>query len=389
MNPAPQPSITVVGAGLAGLAAAHLLASRGVATTLVGPASDPADTRTTALLSGSVDALVAAGVWYSVEAASAPLRTMRIVDASSRLLRSAPISFEAEEIGLEAFGWNIPNCVLSRSLEDAAAANPLIHRRFDRVAAVECRPQAVTLTMANGDRISSLLAIAADGRSSQTREAAGIGSRTWRYPQVALTLNVRHRRPHRDVSTEFHTESGPFTLVPLPGDRSSLVYVMEPAEAERVAALTDDGLSLELERRCGSYLGCMEVDGPRSFWPLGGLAAREVAANRVALVGEASHVVPPIGAQGFNLTMRDILALCAVLPGSADPGSHAVLADYADRRRVDVAARTTAVDLLNRSLLSDFLPLQFARGLGLYALSRIRPLRQAAMRQGLAPALAP
>jgi 2-octaprenyl-6-methoxyphenol hydroxylase len=202
---------------------------------------------------------------------------------------------------------------------------------------------------------------------------------------MALTANLAHSRPHNFVSTEFHGEGGPCTLVPLPGNRSSIVCVMREAEAMSLSDLGAGQLALELERRSHSLLGRMTVEGPWSTWPMGGLSAERMAARRVALVGEAGHVFPPIGAQGFNLTLRDVAELAAALEGQADPGSDPVLIRYADARRIDVGTRTAAVDLMNRSLLSDFLPIQLARSAGLYMLGRVAGLRRFAMREGLAP----
>jgi 2-octaprenyl-6-methoxyphenol hydroxylase len=234
------------------------------------------------------------------------------------------------------------------------------------------------------------LVIGADGRKSMCRDAAGIGIETRSYPQSALTLAFTHTRPHRDTSTEFHTASGPFTLVPLPGNRSSLVWVLDPGEAEMIDALSDEALSLKLERRSQSILGKITVEPSRGLFPLTMSRAKQFAANRIALVGEAAHVLPPIGAQGLNLGLRDAAAIGEIVIEASrrneDVGCDNVLNDYDRVRRADVGSRALAVDLLNRSLLSDFLPVQSARGLGLYMLDRIGPLRRAVMREGTAPA---
>jgi 2-octaprenyl-6-methoxyphenol hydroxylase len=202
-------------------------------------------------------------------------------------------------------------------------------------------------------------------------------------------LTFNHTRPHRETSTEFHTTSGPFTLVPMPGGRSSLVWVLNPGDAERIGALNDDELSLELERRAQSILGKMKVETGRGLFPLTMSRARQFATRRIALVGEAAHVLPPIGAQGLNLGLRDAAAIGELAIDacrqSGDPGADNVLNKYDRVRRADVGSRALAVDLLNRSLLSDFLPVQSARGLGLYLLDRVGPLRRAVMREGTSP----
>jgi 2-octaprenyl-6-methoxyphenol hydroxylase len=228
------------------------------------------------------------------------------------------------------------------------------------------------------------LAVAADGRRSKLREAAGIATEEWRYPQAALVCDFAHSLPHHDTSTEFHTEHGPFTLVPLPGNRSSLVWVDAPAEAQRRLALSDDALAVEIEQRSASILGKVVVEGRRQVFPLSGLSVRRFADHRIALVGEAAHVFPPIGAQGLNLGYRDVAALGDVLTDAgSDPGASAQLNAYDRARRVDVMARTTAVDAVNRTLLSDFLPASAVRGLGLFLVDRVPLLRRFAMRQGL------
>jgi 2-octaprenyl-6-methoxyphenol hydroxylase len=241
----------------------------------------------------------------------------------------------------------------------------------------------------NGSQVAGRLVIGADGRRSLCRGAAGIATESRSYPQTALTFNLAHARPHHDTSTEFHTESGPFTLVPLPGLRSSLVFVVKPAEAPALAALTGAPLAHEIERRSHSLLGKITIEAGRGVFPLASEVARCFGQNRIALVGEAAHVMPPIGAQGLNLGLRDAATIGELVAAArregSDIGSRDVTARYERMRRADVMSRGLAVDMLNRSLLSDFLPMQGARGLGLYLLDRIGPLRRALMREGVAP----
>jgi 2-octaprenyl-6-methoxyphenol hydroxylase len=235
--------------------------------------------------------------------------------------------------------------------------------------------------------------VGADGRKSLCREAAGIVTTRHQYRQAALTLNFTHARPHKDISTEFHTEAGPFTLVPLPGQRSSLVCVLEPDAAEELGALDAAALSAEIERRSHSILGKVAVEEGRSLFPLGAETAQTFGSNRVALVGEAAHVIPPIGAQGLNLGLRDGATIAELVAEAhrdgGDVGASELLARYDRMRRTDVTSRAVAIDVLNRSLLSDFLPVQGARGFGLYLLDRIGPLRRAVMREGVEPAAQP
>ena len=381
--------VIVVGGGPAGLTAAIALAQAGLDTMLAGKRPDKIDNRTTALLAGSVTALETLGVWHSCAVQAAPLRVIRIVDDTGRLWRAPEVNFSADEIGLDAFGFNIENRHLVASLEQRARVLPSLRIIEDEVTAVEPGGEAVTVTLQGGETLRAPLVVGADGRHSLCRKAAGIDVDEHAYEQVALTLCFSHSRPHRDTSTEFHTASGPFTMVPLRGNRSSLVWVFDRYKAEDMAALDDTELSAQIERRAHSILGKITVEPGRGLYPLSVAAAHRFAVNRIALIGEAAHVIPPIGAQGLNLGLRDAAAIGEVAISAQhrghDIGGDDVSAAYDKMRRTDVAGRTLAIDLVNRSLLTDFLPVQAARGLGLYLLNRVGPLRRAVMREGIAP----
>jgi 2-octaprenyl-6-methoxyphenol hydroxylase len=390
MTRRPMMDAVVVGGGPTGLTAAIALAGAGVPTTLVAGRPRPTDNRTTALLMGSVTALKTLGVWQRCRANAAPLQVMRIVDDTGRLLRAPEVRFEADEIGLEAFGYNIENRYLTAAMLALACEIAALEVIAEDAAKVAVGADAVTVTLESGDTVVARLAVGADGRRSACRAAAGIETERWSYPQAALTVTLRHSRPHDDISTEFHRPSGPFTLVPLPGQRSSLVFVTDPEETARLKAIPDAELGAAIEQRSHSILGKVEVGPERGIFPLAVERARTLGAHRVALVGEAGHVIPPIGAQGLNLGLRDAATIGELVAAAHrqghDPGADELTSRYAQMRRADVTSRTLAVDLLNRSLLSDFLPLQGARGLGLTLLQHIGPLRRAAMREGVAPA---
>jgi 2-octaprenyl-6-methoxyphenol hydroxylase len=382
----------VVGAGPAGLTAAITLAAAQVPIILIAKRAEP-DNRTTALLASSVVALETLGVWQHCRAQFAPLRVMRLADDTGRLLRAPEARFAASEIGLDAFGYNIENRHLLAALETRAQELPSLIRIADEVRAIEPEGSALKLSLTNGGHVAGRIAIGADGRRSLCRAAAGIGTRGWSYPQVALTFNISHSRQHDGTSTEFHTETGPFTLVPLPGMRSSVVCVVDTVTAERLANLDDEALADEIEQRAHSVLGKVTIEAGRGRFPLSVETAQRFGANRIALVGEAAHIIPPIGAQGLNLGLRDAATIGELIIGALrmndDPGSDALLSRYETLRRADVASRTFAVDLLNRTLLSSFLPFQGARGLGLFLMNQIGPLRRAAMREGVAPMAQP
>jgi 2-octaprenyl-6-methoxyphenol hydroxylase len=385
--------VAVIGGGPAGLAAATALAQTGARTALIARRAPYGDNRTTALLGGSVDFLRQLDVWRRCEASAAPLQAMRLVDDTRRLIRAPEVRFSAREIGLDAFGYNIENRVLMAAFEERAAELPNLIRFDDEAEGVSPGDARAELHSRQGQSLSARLVVGADGRHSLCREAAGIEVKRRDLNQAALTFNIAHARPHRNISTEFHTAQGPCVFVPLPGERCSVVWVMTPSEAGRLMALSDDALSDAAERQSHSILGRISVEPGRHLFPLAIEQPRQFARQRIALVGEAAHVLPPIGAQGLNMGLRDAddiaaIAREAMLQGE-DPGSPAVLSRFNSARRTDVASRTFAIDLANRSLLSDFLPMQTLRAAGLHLIGAFGPLRRLAMREGLAPSWRP
>lgn len=376
--------IAVIGAGAAGLAAALALARQRRDVTLIGPSGVARDGRTVALLQGSVRFLTHLGLGDALMRNGAPLRTMRIVDDTGSLFRPPPVAFRASEIGLPAFGTNIENADLVEAMTAALSREPSVRHIAQIARQVTFAPGGATITLADGTDIVADLVVAADGRQSPARTAAGIGARSWDYGQTALAAIFRHTLPHDDTSTELHTRQGPFTLVPLPGGRSSLVWMMQTQEADRVAGLDDADFARAAERQAHFLLGEMALEGRRGRIPMTGLSVQRFTGPRITLVGEAAHVFPPIGAQGLNLGLRDVAALYDALDGKRSAADPDALARYEAGRRRDVSLRTGAVDALNRSLLSTLLPVDLARGAGLLALDLVPPLRRRVMRQGLA-----
>ncbi|MCF3643304.1 UbiH/UbiF family hydroxylase, partial [Rhizobium sp. TRM95111] len=376
--------IAVVGAGLAGSLAALALAGSGRRVALVAPESGGSDGRTTALMDPSIGFLKTMGLWDAIAPEAAALETMRILDGTARLLRAPPVSFRSSEVGLAAFGYNIPNAPLIGILAGAVAGNAAIDRVSAALAGLSEEADGMRLALSDGRTLQAALVVGADGRQSKVREASGIGLRKWSYPQAALVVNFAHDRPHDGISTEFHTENGPFTQVPLPGRRSSLVWVMAPDAADEMKARDLPALAAAIERRMQSMLGRVAVEAPPQVFPLSGMMADRFGEGRVALVGEAAHAFPPIGAQGLNLSLRDVFALRDLVAEGSGIGPD--IGDrFSRRRQVDVRSRTASVDLLNRSLLSGLLPVQVARSAGLHLLSAIGPLRSLVMREGIEP----
>lgn len=383
-----ETEIAVVGAGLTGLAAACALSQQGSDVVLAAPdVAGAGDTRSSALLPPSVQLFENLGIWSTCAASSAPLRGVRILDDGGGLLRAPEVLFHAHDIGRQDLGANVPNPALSRALR-AKVTVALNLRRLPTAAVTTVEPRAgdVELRLAEGGRVRAALVVAADGRHSLARAAAAIPVSTWNYPQVAIATSIAHTRPHDGITSELQRRPGPLTTVPLPGLQSAVVWVEAPSEAARLATLAEDDFKAELETRLQGLLGTIEAVGPRARFPLSGLSAARMAQARIALVGEAAHVIPPIGAQGLNLGLRDVAALadCVAEARAAgrDPGSTETLGAYVAARALDVQSRALMVDLLNRSLISDFVPVQALRGLGLHLLAGSGWLRRLAMHSG-------
>ncbi|MCV3738321.1 UbiH/UbiF family hydroxylase [Rhizobium sp. TRM96647] len=376
--------IAIVGAGLAGNIAALALADSGKRVALVAPAGRSTDGRTTALMAQSMDFIRNLGLFEEIAAVAAPLETMRILDGTGRLFRAPPVSFRSSEVGLPAFGYNIPNAPFLTELETRISAHQAITRLEAKLERLVLTESAVELHLSHQRSIVAGLVAGADGRQSEVRRQSGIAVRAWTYPQTALVLNFAHDLPHANTSTEFHTEHGPFTQVPLPGRRSSLVWVLSPREAEATRSLALEALGRAVEERMQSLLGRVTVEAAPQAFPLSGMQAERFGKGRVVLLGEAAHAFPPIGAQGLNLSLRDVMALRDLLADPSRPA--ATIGEAFDRsRRADIQSRTMSVDLLNRSLLSGFLPVQILRTAGLHMLSAIGPLRSVVMREGVEP----
>jgi 2-octaprenyl-6-methoxyphenol hydroxylase len=388
-GPAPTVDAAVVGGGPVGLATALLLARHGFDTALVAPRSPGRDARTSALLAGSLTLLKRLGIWPACVADAHPLCAMRLVDDTGSLFRAPTVLFEAAELGLDAFGWNLPYESLVAALETAAAIEPNLLRLDHRAERVEIDGRGVSIRGA-GSEIRAALVVGAEGAASPVREAAGIAADRWSYPQTALAFNIGHERAHEDVSTEFHRRAGPLVVVPLPGRRSSVVLVDRPDECDRLLDLPQRAFDDSVSAQTHWLLGRVEAEPQRSAFRLSGLMARRFARGRAALVGEAAHRFPPIGAQGLNLGLRDAAMLTECLVDVRREGADplAALARYDARRRADVASRVLAVDLLNRSLLGGFLPLPLLRSAGLALLDGVAPLRRMLMREGLTPSFA-
>ena len=392
-----ETDILIAGGGVAGLTAAAALGNAGFRVTLADPqppvtdaAADGADLRTTAILQPGRALLDSAGVWDLLATEATPLRVMRIVDAGgAEPVERARRDFDASEIGDLPFGWNLPNWLLRRALVERLSALPTVRMRAGTgFAGMTLRDSAAIVRLSDGAQVRARLVIGADGRESAVREAAGIGVRRLGYGQKAVVLAVTHPVPHDNVSTEVHRTGGPFTLVPLPDHDgrpcSAVVWMTDGADAARLMTLDDAAFGAEATARSAWLAGPLTPVTRRQVWPIVTQWATAMTAPRTALMAEAAHVLPPIGAQGLNMSLADLAVLLDLLgkaPG--DPGAPAILTAYAKARESEVRLRLAGIDLLNRASQVSFGPLRDLRARGLQLLHDVRPVRRALMRLGL------
>lgn len=395
-----ETDILISGGGIAGLAAAAAFGTAGYSVILTDPAppvtvpdADGTDLRTTALLQPARDLLTEAGIWQRIEPFGAALRVMRIVDAGGATIEPRLIrDFNAEELSNLPFGWNFPNWLLRREM--VARLADLLQVDFRPGVAtrrVMTREGAALVGLSDGTRLSAQLLIGADGRDSAVRRALGIGVKTLRYGQKALAFAVSHPIPHENVSTEIHRSGGPFTLVPLPdhaGRPSSAVVWMERGpEALRLANLPVPEFEVAMSERSCHLFGPLTLLTRRSIWPMISQVADAMTGERTALMAEAAHVIPPIGAQGLNMSLADLRALLDLARANPeDIGSPAMLTAYARRRHPEVVARVMGVDMLNRASMAGAPFLRDLRKTALEALYAPAPVRRLMMRAGLGAA---
>lgn len=387
--------IVAIGAGAAGLIAGIALARTGHQVTLVGKKPPPLPGRTVALFDGSLKLLDEFGLKSALEPISAPIRAMRIIDDTGSPFRTPPNFYEAEEIGLDVFGVNVTNDAIVQALDAIAENTPGLRRVEALAVGYDFRADGVTVTLDDGRSLEAKLVVAGDGRNSGARKAADIAVAEWSYPQVAITLALRHRRPHHDVTTEYHTRTGPFTFVPMPpatdgAHRSSLVWLVRPQQAKELLALPHARLAEKIAEQARHRFGAVTIEGAIGSFPMAGMRTKTVTAPRLMLVGEACHVFPPLAAQGLNLGIRDSADAAHALEGidiSDDAQLAAALTQFEASRRADIDLRTQAVDVLNRSLISNLPPVDFLRAFGMAAVAAIGPLRRAVLREGVSPSL--
>lgn len=392
-----ETDILISGGGVAGLTAAAAFGAAGFRVICVDPAppvtsdkDEGADLRTTAFLHPSIPVLQAAGLWERLEPFAAPLQIMRIVDAGGaeptpRIVKD----FDAADLSDLPFGWNLPNWLLRREMVARLAELPNVDfRPGTATAKLITRESEALVTLSDGSRIRAKMVIGADGRNSTVRQALNIPVETIRYGQKALAFAVTHPVPHGNVSTEIHRSGGPFTLVPLPdrdGLRCSAVVWMETGpNVARLQSLPVADFEAEMNARSCNILGPLKLASRLTVWPIISQAAAQMSGERCALMAEAAHVVPPIGAQGLNMSLADLRVLLDLATASPDQiGSHAMLESYHAKRHFEVMARLRGIDLLNRASMMGAQGLRDMRATALNALYSVAPVRKTLMRAGL------
>ena len=393
---AQETDIFVSGGGIAGLVAALGLADAGLSVTLADPAPAPAeggsdDLRSTAFLEPSRRHLEAMGIWNTLRDAATPLEVLRVANCTGDPPSiETKRCFRAADLDMPALGWNLPNAPTRRRLADLAGANPRIDLRYGTgFSSLVTRQTKAIVGLTDGSRLRARLAIAADGSASPLREAAGIGTETTRYGQKALAFAVSHPSPHNATSTELYLSGGAFVLVPLP-DRngapfSAAVWMHDGPEVLRLASLDDAALGEAATQRSCNVLGPLSPVSARQVWPVMAQRAHRFAAQRVAVIAEAAHVLPPIGAQGLNVSLSDVwclLKLARDAPGEL--GTATQLDTFARLRQRDVLARTIVIDFYNRLCRDGTPAARVLRSTGLRLAGDWAPLRDRVMRAGLA-----
>lgn len=390
--------IFVSGGGIAGLIAALAFAEAGASVVLADPSPPPGDSaagdlRSTAYLQPARQLLEEIGIWERLAPRAVPLEVLQVMDcAGDPPARRTTRAFAAADLNAPAFGWNLPNAETRLALAEAARAHGRIDLRFGTgFKSLLARDREARVTLSDGTRLACRLAIAADGRASPLRAAAGIAVDTIRYGQKALAFAVTHPEPHCAVSTELYLDGGAFVLVPLPDHQgqpaSAVVWMNDGPEALRLAALPEAAFNAAATARATGVLGPLKLITPRQIWPVVTQTAKALTARRVALIAEAAHVLPPIGAQGLNTSLMDLRRLLDLY--RADPaalGTPDHLDAFARLRLGEIDKRARAIDLYNRICRSDAPPVQALRSLGLRLVHDVKPLRQGIMRAGLGAA---
>ena len=394
--------LIIAGGGLNGMLLAVACAGAGLPVIVIDR-QDPAamtadrfDGRTSAIAYGSRLVLDGIGLWPAIERDAEPIREIRVADDDSPLF----LHYDHRELGgSRPLGYIIENRVLRRALFDRAAILPSLKLLAPRaVAATTADEGGAVVRLADGAQLRTRLVAAADGQNSPLRRAAGIGTVEWRYRQTGIVTTVQHERPHAGIAIEHFLPAGPFAILPMTDDpsedaahthraRSSIVWTEDADLAPHLLALSDTEFAAELRMRFGDFLGHVEPVGPRWSYPLSLMQAERYAGRRLALVGEAAHVIHPIAGQGLNIGIRDIAALAEIIIDARrlglDIGDPSLLERYERWRRSDALMLAAVTDGLNRLFSNTSAPVKLARDAGLAIVNRLPPLKRLLMQHAM------
>ena len=383
--------LLIAGGGLTGLLLGLACAGAGLEVSVVDrqdPATllaDDFDGRSSAISYGSHKVLEGIGLWSGLASDAEPIREIRVADDNSPLFLH--YDHRALDTGVP-LGYIIENRILRRTLIDRLGSIPNFRLLAPlAVNSVSTSALSATAVLSDGRQIQARFVAAADGKTSPLRLAAGIRTVEWRYPQTGIVTTVRHQRPHYGVAVEHFMPAGPFAILPMTGNRSSIVWTERAELAPRLVGLADTAFAAELAARFGDFLGTVEPIGPRWTYPLTLLLAEEYVSTRLALVGEAAHTIHPIAGQGLNLGIRDVAALAELVIDwrrlGLDIGDDRVLQRYERWRRFDTFMLAAVTDGLNRLFSNRIAPLRLARDVGLAMVDRMPPLKRLLMRDAM------
>ena len=391
-----ETDVFIAGAGLAGSIAALSYSKAGrnviIADPFIYSDNPQVDYRTTAYLQPAKLFLESLGIWEAIEDSAMPLEVMKIIDSSSvkngDIIKSQK-EFKSAEISDLPFGWNVKNSLMRTALKrliDQQSNCKLI--TASSAIDLVCRDSMAYVKLSSGKTVKAKLVIAADGRNSILRQKAGISIKTQRFGQKALAFAVTHATPHKNISTEIHNSGGPFTLVPLPdnnGKPSSAIVWMENGEkAKRLMEMETKSFEREMTVRSCNILGPLKLASKRSLWPIISQIADRLYSQRLALIGETAHVVPPIGAQGLNMSIKDIKFLNNLDQKYPDQlGSMDILNEYQKNRIFDIRQRVAGVSALNRISISSNKLVQNVRAFGLENFFQVPAIKHATMKLGM------
>ena len=383
--------LLIAGGGLIGQLLGVACAGSGLAVAIVDrqdPAAllaDDFDGRSSAISYGSHKVLDAVRLWQEIAPDAEPIREIRVADGDS------PLFLHYDHRELESgvpLGYIVENRILRRGLIDRVRSLPNLQFLAPlAVETVSTSALGATAALSDGRQIRARLVAAADGRESPLRHAVGIQTVEWQYPQTGIVTTVRHQRPHQGIAVEHFLPAGPFAILPMTGNRSSIVWTERAELAPRLVDLSNAAFAAELAARFGDFLGAVEPIGPRWTYPLNLLLAEKYVATRLALIGEAAHTIHPIAGQGLNLGIRDVAALAELVIDARrlglDIGDETVLLRYQQWRRFDALALAAVTDSLNRLFSNSLRPVQLARDFGLAAANRFPPLKRLLMRDAM------